>query len=73
MSTGGLLRVILTSYIQKDADKALLQIVAENKDSKLKWEGWSHEGKNGLVEILEMMVKLRVKKASSKSRSESAS
>jgi hypothetical protein len=30
----------------------------------LDWKGWSEGGKKGLLELLEMMVKLRVKEKS---------
>jgi hypothetical protein len=56
--------------MQKQADHSLLQIVEENSVTKLNWEGWSEAGKSGLVELLEMMVELRMKKASSKGRGE---
>jgi len=52
--------------MQKQVDLSLLQIVEENGVTKLNWEGWSEAGKSGLVELLEMMVELRKKKASSK-------
>ncbi|KIM73704.1 hypothetical protein PILCRDRAFT_15000 [Piloderma croceum F 1598] len=52
--------------LYKQADLSLLQIVEENSVTKLNWEGWSEAGKSGLVELLEIMVKLCMKKASSK-------
>ena len=36
-----------------------MQIATDNVDPKLDWKGWSEAGKKGLVELLEMMVKLR--------------
>ena len=53
--------MILTSCVQKQADKALAQIATDNVDPKLDWKGWSEGGKKGLVELLEMMVKLHAK------------
>ena len=58
--------MIFISYVQKEANKALVQIATNNVDPKLDWKGWSEAGKKGLVELLKMMVKLCAKEKSFK-------
>jgi hypothetical protein len=57
--------MILMPYMQKKVDKAIKQIAVDNKDMKLDWKGWSERGKNGLLNLLEMMVNLRATTKSS--------